>query len=136
MNIELLPGIYELQSIESFKDGIKTSESAKHGLLTITPECKMSVVNSSHEWLMAYNGTIELKDDVLCIRLISCSSKELEGTTIFRKVLFLDGENLVLESAKDDRSKVSNISWKKINKIELANIHQKQLEKTVNSAGK
>lgn len=107
-------GIYTLVKIEATKDSIPTNERANDGLFVFTRERKLSVVSGANEWVMAYTGDFSIQDDVLSIRVKACVTRELEGTIIQRKILSLDGTNLILEASNKDQEKRSVISWKKI----------------------
>ncbi len=117
MDQEMLYGIYELKSIESFKDGQRTSEKANSEMFTFTRQKSLAVVNGSNEWVMAYTGTFDIVDDELIIQVKSCVVSEMENTSIIRKILFMDGEDLVLNSIGSDKSKQTKITWKKIVKL-------------------
>lgn len=114
LNPELLYGIYELQKIESTVDGKITPEHAKSGMFVFTRENRLSVVSGSNEWVMAYTGTFEIKEDTLFIKTESCVVREQECMTITRKILKLDGENLMLESKRGSNPKdFTQLTWKK-----------------------
>ncbi len=113
----LLFGIYELTQIHAVKDGQQTTERANAGMFVFTRDHKLSVVSGSNEWVMAYAGAFEIKDDMLFIHVKSCVVRELEGTTISRRILKLDGKNLVLDASGSNSTKKTEISWRKINEL-------------------
>jgi hypothetical protein len=113
----LLFGIYELTQIHAVQDGQQTTERANAGMFVFTRDRKLSVVSGSNEWVMAYTGLYELKDDMLSIHVKSCVVRELEGTTILRRVLKLDGTNLVLDASGSNPSKQTKISWRKTTEL-------------------
>lgn len=117
LDIDLIFGIYELKSIESFKDGDRTNEKENSGMFTFTRQKTLAVVNGSNEWVMAYSGTFDIIEDELVIQVKACVSREMENTSIVRKILSMDGENLVLNSIGSDKSKQTKITWKKIVKL-------------------
>lgn len=114
---ELLFGIYELSKIECFEKGKPTSEIANAGMFVFTRDHKLSVVSGSSEWVMAYTGTFELKGEMISIRVKSCVVREMEGTTITRKILAMDGESLVLDASGSNIDKRTEISWRKIQSL-------------------
>ena len=117
MNMDHLFGIYELAKIEAVRDGKPTSEKANSGMFVFTREHKLSVVSGSNEWVMAYTGSFELIEDRLLIHVKSCVVHELEGTTITRKILALDGRNLVLDASGSSSDKKTTISWIKTHSL-------------------
>lgn len=112
-NVDNLFGIYELAKIESFENGQKTNEVANAGMFVFTRDKKLSVVSGSNEWVMAYTGSFEVKDDLIEIQVKSCVVREMEGTTITRKILVLDGKSLMLDASGSNKTKKTEISWKK-----------------------
>jgi len=116
-NIEFIFGVYELVSIEAFQDDVYINEQTKSGMFTFTRDYKLSVVNSTTDWLMAYTGSFEIQSQDLVIHVVSCVITELENTVIKRKILMLDRENLILEASGSDKAKKSRITWKKVASI-------------------
>lgn len=113
-DLELLYGIYELEKIESTVDGKITSEHAKSGMFVFTRENRLSVVSGSNNWVMAYTGSFQIKDDILFIKTESCVVREQEDTTITRKILKLDKEYLMLESKRTgQQASFTHLTWKK-----------------------
>ena len=112
MNLELLYGVYELQKIENFVNGEKTSLTATSGMFTFTRDHRVSVVSGSNEWVMAYVGSFEVKNTHLLMKAEACVKRELEGTILTREIIKLDGEWLVLKSANQEGG-YTELSWKK-----------------------
>ncbi len=113
-NLDLLYGIYRLSKIESKINGLPTGEKANDGMFVFTRDNQLSVVSGSNEWVMAYTGNFEIKDNIIYIDIKSCVTRDMEGTRIQRKIVKLDGINLVLDVSGSDKSKSVQISWIKI----------------------
>jgi len=114
VDINLIYGVYELISIDSFINDQKTDETAKAGLFTFTRDKKVSVVNSSNDWIMSYVGSFEISKDQLLIQIKACVVKEMENTRISRKIVLLDQDQLIVDASGKDPSRRAEIKWKKI----------------------
>ena len=113
MNIENLYGIYELESLETHKAGILSDDKATSGMFVFTRDHKLSVVSGSTEWVMAYTGTFEIKENQLVIHTGACVLREREGTTMQRTILKLDGKHLVLVAENTAKQEKSVLMWRK-----------------------
>lgn len=111
---ELLFGIYKLKEISSVIDSVPTAEKANDGMFVFTREGELSVVSGSNEWVMAYTGKYRIEDDLLLIDVKACVVREFEGKTIQRRILKLDGKNLVLDAGGSNSSKKTHLTWVKI----------------------
>jgi hypothetical protein len=108
-----LPGIYELERIESDKDGTPIAETARPGMFTFTRDGRLSVVSASDLMVMAYTGSYRIENDALKIDVESCVYREMEGKTITRKILSIDDSHLVLEAVSTKSTERSVLTWKK-----------------------
>ena len=113
MKYKNLPGIYELERIESDKDGAPVAETSRPGMFTFTRDGRLSVVSASNLMVMAYTGSYRVEDDVLKIDVESCVYREMEGKTITRKILSFDDSHLVLEAVSSKSTGRSVLTWKK-----------------------
>lgn len=113
MNKENIYGVFELVSIQTYENGNQTSDKAKSGLFTFMRNDFLSVVSGSDEWVMAYTGSFDIVEDVLLIKVMSCVVREMEATTIKRRIVKLNEKDLILESLGSD-GKRSLITWKKM----------------------
>ena len=116
MNIDsnLLYGIYDLVSTQSFENGVQTATRATSGMFVFRRDQRLSVVSGATDWVMAYTGSFKVEGDILQIQVDSCVVKELEGTQIIRKIEKLDGQTLVLSMEKKNEGKRTVIEWKKV----------------------
>ena len=113
MKYKNLPGIYELQRIESEKNGVPVDETARAGMFTFTRDGRLSVVCASNLSVMAYTGSYRVENDVLKIDVDSCVHREMEGKAIARKILSFDDAVLVLEAVSSKSREKSILTWKK-----------------------
>lgn len=113
MKYDNLPGIYELERIESEKNGVPIDESARSGMFTFTRDGRLCVVSASNLSVMAYAGSYRVENDVLKIGVESCVQRELEGKTITRKIISFDEKLLVLEAVSSKSPEKSLLTWKK-----------------------
>jgi|GEM_PF-3948805 len=113
MNMDLIYGIWEMHTISSFKNGEPTSERAKSGMFVFTRDNRLAVVSGANEWVMAYCGSFEIKEEVLIIHTESCSVREREGTDMTRKILKLDSDWLILGAKSEDRGTSAEMTWKR-----------------------
>lgn len=113
MKYKNLPGIYELQHIQSEKNGAPVPETARPGMFTFTRDGRLSVVSASDLSVMAYTGSYNVEDDALKIGIESCVHREMEGKTITRRILSFDDSLLVLEAVSSKAPERSILTWKK-----------------------
>jgi hypothetical protein len=113
MNIQHLPGIYELESLITDKAGVPIEDAARPSMFTFTRDGRLSVVSASQISVMAYVGSYKVEGDVLKIQVDSCVVRELEGTEMSRKILRLNSTHLVLEALGAKSGLHSVLSWKK-----------------------
>jgi hypothetical protein len=106
-------GVYEMHKIESTLNGEPTTERSKSGMFVFTRDDRLAVVSGSNEWVMAYSGSFEIKEDTLFIYTESCNVREKEDKTMTRKILKLDGVWLALEAKNSELGTRSEITWKK-----------------------
>lgn len=113
LNYHELPGIYELEKIETDKDGVFAEETVRPGMFTFTRDGRLSVVSASDMKVMAYVGSYTAEGGVLKICVESCVHREMEGTTITRSILRFDDTHLVLEAIGSKSKERSVLTWKK-----------------------
>lgn len=113
MKYRELPGIYESENIESSNEGVPIDEIVRPGMFTFTRDGRLSVVSASNKKVMAYVGSYRVEDDVLKIAIESCVYRDMEGTTITRRILRFDGKHLVLEAVGSKSKERSVLTWKK-----------------------
>lgn len=116
-NEKNLYGIYDLVSTESWENEIRTDEKSNAGMFIFRPDHMVSVVSGSNNWVMAYTGKYSLNDDILSIEIKSCVVREMEGTTITRKILALDENNLIVDASAPNATKRTKITWKKYTQL-------------------
>ncbi len=113
-DIEQLYGIYEMTNLEAYENDQRTNERHNSGIFVFTRDHRLSVVSGSNEWVMAYCGSFEVKDDSLIINVEACNVREREGGIITRKIHTLDGTWLTLGYTKPNiPGSHTEITWKK-----------------------
>lgn len=109
-----LPGIYELKDVQSYKDGASFSEKVKMSLFTFTKDGKLSVVSATDRMIIAYTGNYSVEEKFLKINVVSSSIKEIEGSTIERRIVNFDESTLVLEATGAKSGICSILTWQKV----------------------
>lgn len=113
MKYKNLPGIYELERIESDKGGTPVAEISRPGMFTFTRDGRLSVVSASNLSVMAYAGSYRIEGDAIKISVESCVQREMEGKTITRRIMSFDESRLTLEAVSSKSTERSVLTWKK-----------------------
>jgi hypothetical protein len=113
MKYENFPGVYELESILTDREGVEVPEKSQFGMFTFTRDLKLSVVSASDIMVMAYAGTYTIQDEILKIFIKSSVYRDMENTEVQRMIKFFDGKKLILEAVGKKSGLRSILTWSK-----------------------